>query len=92
MAVSVEEKARIYLIEGRIKVIRADRHSVFLEASGSASTPYYVTYAGGIWSCSCPARKPECAHVLAAHLVSPLRNAAEPISLSEDSDLDSLFI
>lgn len=92
MRQTIQEKALDYLQEGRIQVVRADRHSIVLEVQGSDKHPYQAVFSAGMWSCSCPARVQECAHVLAACLISPFRNSEAEIEMpAEASDLDELF-
>lgn len=65
-------KALRYLAEGRIRAVSVDaqaRTAVF-RVVGSTEAPYTVVYADSIWSCTCPARIADCAHVKACALVS----------------------
>jgi len=88
MSEGSEVKARTYLTDGKVKVLSCNAKTAVIEVSGSDSTPYVVQF-NGVWACDCPARKPLCAHVIAAQLVTVLR--AEPtVSLTSDLSLDDL--
>lgn len=78
--VTTEAKALRYLAEGRIRAVsvNAEARSAVFRALGSAQTAYTVVYDHGIWSCTCPARIPDCAHVKACALVSA--PAPEPVA------------
>lgn len=69
---TTEAKALRYLAEGRIRAVAVDAQArtATFRAIGSAETPYTVVYAQGFWSCTCPARVADCAHVKACALVS----------------------
>lgn len=66
LAVSV--KARRYLAEGRVRVLRVDGDAATVEVRGGEL--YRVECVRGSWVCSCPARTSRCAHVVAAELVT----------------------
>lgn len=77
---STEAKALRYLAEGRIRAVSVDsqaRTAIF-RAIGSAETAYTVVFDAGFWSCTCPARIPDCAHVKACALVSAPAPAPTP--------------
>jgi hypothetical protein len=65
-----EDKAHRYLVEGRVRVLRADRVLVRAEVRGSAPQPYTVAYDGVGWACNCEARVPLCAHIVAVQMVT----------------------
>jgi hypothetical protein len=64
-----EEKAKRYLVEGRVKVLSVGLGSATIEVQGSQPDPYEVVYFQGTWSCNCEAQVWHCAHVAAAYLV-----------------------
>lgn len=69
---SVDTKARRYLGEARLTILRAGKYKVLAEARGESK--YKVAFRRGRWSCSCPAYTSRCAHVVAVRLVaSPKR-------------------
>src|SRR4051812_41154597 len=92
MSQASADKAHRYLIEGRVQVMSADDETAWVEVHGSDSEPYVVRFAKGVWWCNCPARKPLCAHVVAARLVSPLRAKVDAIKLGEPGELDDWFV
>lgn len=64
-----QQKARRYLLEGRIMIRSVGPQGVRAHVRGQGSV-YNVAYeAGGGWRCSCPARTPRCCHVIAVQLV-----------------------
>lgn len=71
-ATGTGSKALRYLAEGRIRAVsvNAEARTAVFRAIGSAETPYTVVYDAGAWSCTCPARVTDCAHVKACALVS----------------------
>lgn len=88
MSESTEGKARMYLVEGRIKVREVTSERAEIDAYGSSDEPYKVRY-NGVWSCSCPAQKIRCAHVIAAVLITDLHS--EHVRLGSDAELDELL-
>lgn len=84
-----EAKALRYLAEGRIRAVSVDAQArtATFRAIGSAETPYTVVYAQGFWSCTCPARVADCAHVKACALVSAPAPAARPVSAARTRTL-----
>jgi uncharacterized Zn finger protein len=65
---AVEDKARRYLVEGRLLVERVDAFEVRALCSGDTGM-YELGHDGDAWWCSCPARG-RCAHVAALALVT----------------------
>jgi uncharacterized Zn finger protein len=61
-------KARRYLCEGRVVLSRVDPLRVVAACRGDG-TVYQIAYAQHVWSCTCPARTDQCAHLLAVRLV-----------------------
>lgn len=85
-----EEKAHRYLTEGRVKVVAVDASHTHLEVQGTDL--YEVTFRAG-WVCNCPARKPMCAHVIAAQLICPHREPRGGTTISTvESDLAQFLL
>lgn len=64
-----QQKARRYLLEGRVMVRMVGPQGVRANVRGQGHV-YAVTYeAGGGWTCSCPAHTAKCCHVIAVQLV-----------------------
>lgn len=91
MSEAVEKKALDYLTSGKVKVLRHSAFSAEIEVQGSDPVPYTVLFANATWACSCPARKPLCAHVLAAKLISPLRTETGGFAPKPVAGLDALL-
>lgn len=66
---TISDKAMNYLIEGRVHVVQVDENSGSFEVKGTSDDPYVVVFAGQ-WVCTCPARVPVCAHVVACQTIS----------------------
>lgn len=64
---TVEEKARTYLGDGRVRVVTAGSGHADILVRGSGV--YAVQLSEGRWTCTCPARVERCAHIIAASLV-----------------------
>jgi uncharacterized Zn finger protein len=80
-----------YLAEGKIKVMEADERTATVFAQGSGDEPYVVRFRANSWSCTCPAQKPECVHVLAAMQVSPLRSRDDVQAMDSDPEIDAIL-
>jgi uncharacterized Zn finger protein len=65
---SAQAKARRYLGEGRLSVLRVDKSQVVAECRGGG-TVYRLGYENGVWRCDCPARG-TCCHLHALMLVT----------------------
>ena len=64
-----QQKARRYLLEGRVMVRSVGPQGVRAHVRGQGFV-YNVGYeAGGGWSCTCPARTPKCCHAIAVQIV-----------------------
>lgn len=64
-----QQKARRYLLEGRIMVRSVGPAGVRANARGQGHV-YAVAYeAGGGWTCTCAARTAKCCHIRAIQLV-----------------------
>lgn len=77
-AENVEQKARRYLAEGRIRITRVlPAGLVVAEARGSAGEAYVLGYdpAKKEWRCTCPVigRRNRCSHIAALQLVVAAR-------------------
>lgn len=66
---SAQVKARRYLAEGRIDVLRVSEGRIYARARGDGAV-YILGWANGRWACSCPARSDKCSHLLALRLVT----------------------
>lgn len=86
-------KAITYLTEGRLKVQTHDTTHARILARGSDSRPYTITFDQAGWACDCPAQISDCAHVLAAKMISPLRLSHTPKlgGTAPRNDLDDLL-
>lgn len=62
-------KARRYLGEGRLIVVRAERNWVRAVCRGDGAV-WHPRFEWGSWSCDCPARSVSCAHLVALRLVT----------------------
>jgi uncharacterized Zn finger protein len=64
-------KSLRYLAEGRLQIYRADESVIRAKVRGSGAE-YFCGFdeVDQAWWCSCPARSPNCAHVLAAKTVT----------------------
>jgi SWIM zinc finger len=61
-------KARRYLVEGRLTVLRVDSSGIEAQCRGNGAV-YRVVYQDNVWRCSCPARS-TCAHLYALMAVT----------------------
>jgi uncharacterized Zn finger protein len=74
---NVEQKARRYLTEGRLRIERVDRGTealgfVVATCRGSDGDVYHLGHdprGKGEWRCTCPAKAKRCAHLIALRLV-----------------------
>jgi uncharacterized Zn finger protein len=67
---TIEEKARRYLGEGRVRIRAVSTEVVEAEVQGSGVAPYKTRREGRRWSCDCPAWQRQCCHVRAVRLVT----------------------
>ena len=81
-------KAHKYLTEGKVTLLEVSDDGCTASAQGSGDTPYEVIFNGG-WSCDCPARKTECAHVVAVKLVTDF-HSSKP-HFKADPEIDELL-
>lgn len=65
----IEEKAKRYVTEGRVKVVYARGSDIICKVQGSAEEPYTVRWNNGTPICNCEAQVWHCAHVAATFLV-----------------------
>lgn len=74
---SAEVKARRYLTEGRLTIVRVAGDEVRAVARGDGQLYRCGHVAGkaGGWFCTCPARTDRCAHLEALRLVTIRRSA-----------------
>jgi uncharacterized Zn finger protein len=71
MRESARTKAVRYLSEGRVRILECheDDGTLSAEARGNGRL-YVVAHDAAGWSCTCPARGENCAHVLACKSVT----------------------
>ena len=64
-------KAARYLAENRVRILECHEDTGILSAEvrGQGSV-YVVSHDGDGWTCTCPARRADCAHVLACKAVT----------------------
>jgi uncharacterized Zn finger protein len=68
---SLDDKARRYLTEGRIRLVRVEEgDNIDATVQGDASRPYVVTHRPSGWRCSCVSTVLRCSHVAAVALVT----------------------
>ena len=74
---SADVKARRYLTEGRITVIRVSGDDVRAVARGDGQLYRcgHVPGKGGGWFCCCPARSDQCCHLVALRMIVVRRSA-----------------
>jgi SWIM zinc finger len=73
----VQTKARRYLAEGRVRIRILNEQSGVADAEVRGSGAVYsVEHDDKGWSCNCPAKSKNCAHVLALKLVTVLESRA----------------
>lgn len=90
MSEATEKKAAKYLSDGKIKVKQVMGDFGEFLAYGSGDEPYTVRYVGQVWSCSCPAHKIRCAHVIACMVITDMTSTGH-VRLGDDEDLDALL-
>lgn len=70
---TVDAKARRYLVEARIRVLRCDEDAGHLEAEVRGDCRIYSAGRDGEgWFCTCAARTVDCSHVRALRLITIL--------------------
>jgi predicted nucleic acid-binding Zn finger protein len=80
VAESVATKADRYLTEGRVIVLSLSQNKGEFEVQGSET--YSLTAVP--WTCTCPARVEECAHILACKKITSFAEAHK-VNLMEDN-------
>lgn len=90
MSTNTTKKAHSYLTGGKVQVKAHNSQVAVFHVSGSASKPYTVMFGPTGWECNCPAYA-ECAHVVAAKLISPLRYVEPPKLAPTDDELAHLL-
>lgn len=79
----VLSKAKRYVGEGRLQIIQADSGSIIAACRGQGAE-YTVSFMGGEWRCTCPART-ICAHIRGLQLVfTPTRSLLGVATLRDD--------
>lgn len=91
----LDEKARRYLTEGRVKAQHVGEFTALFHVRGSEpGDPYFVKFSKvGGWKCDCPARVPECAHIKACALITDLttEDVSPGFAAERDTDIDTLL-
>lgn len=64
-----QAKARRYLVEGRVVLLRVAPGLVVARVRGDGAV-HRCGYEHGAWWCSCPARTDQCAHLVAVRLTT----------------------
>ena len=91
MSESIERKAENYLAQGRVSVVEVSADRGEFQVAGSAAMPYTVLFEGE-WMCSCEARIPRCAHVVACQKITHFDPARKIMFNSgEESDIDAIL-
>lgn len=68
---SAHDKGRRYLTEGRLTVRQLTRAGVIAFVRGDSELVYRPEWSPDVgWSCNCPARTDQCAHLVALRLVT----------------------
>jgi uncharacterized Zn finger protein len=67
---TLEDKAKRYLGEGRVRVRVVTPNVIEADVQGSGEVVYKTRREGRRWSCDCPAWQRQCCHVRAARLVT----------------------
>jgi hypothetical protein len=88
---SIEQKARQYLAQARVKVVRVAPGDCVILVQGSKPEPYTVRLVGDVWLCTCEARTWRCAHVVAGMLIVPDGMAIPAFGPQPDGELDTLL-
>ncbi len=69
MSQTILSKAKQYLSDGQVLVLKASTASAEFAVQGSANKPYIVSVRGALWNCDCPAQVDVCAHIQACKLI-----------------------
>jgi uncharacterized Zn finger protein len=67
---TLEDKAKRYLGEGRVRVRVVTPKVIEANVQGSRAAAYKTRREGRRWSCDCPAWQRRCCHVAALELVT----------------------
>ncbi|TFV66313.1 hypothetical protein E4P40_25485 [Blastococcus sp. CT_GayMR20] len=68
---STADEARRYLVEGRLTVRQVSRSGVVAFVRGDSDLVYRTEWSSDAdWSCNCPTRTDQCAHLVALRLVT----------------------
>jgi hypothetical protein len=95
MSAATEDKALRYLAGGHVRVQEVDLRTGFAlihVTPSDGGDPYLVRQMAGEWTCDCPARIPECSHVIASRLIVPAFPRHEhQLSRQHDASIDALL-
>ncbi|MCU1614707.1 MAG: hypothetical protein JWO98_2247 [Frankiales bacterium] len=75
---SAHDKGRRYLVEGRLTIRQFNRqHGVIAMVRGDNALVYRAEWQPDLgWSCNCPARSDQCAHLVALRLITVVGEVA----------------
>jgi predicted nucleic acid-binding Zn finger protein len=90
MSETIDQKADRYLVEGRVSVSLVNESKGAFYVSGSDDTPYVVNF-GGEWTCNCPARVTQCAHIVACQKITHFVPKHTTSFNDKSSDLSKLI-
>lgn len=82
MTETTTQKADRYLTEGRVRVVLVDGNKGEFEVAGNET--YYVRAMP--WTCTCPARVLDCAHVLACQKITTFDDIRKAMFVGEDEN------
>jgi hypothetical protein len=88
---TIDVKARQYLAQARVKVVRVAPADALVLVQGSKEEPYPVRLHGDAWVCPCEARTWRCAHIVAARLVVPEDMEVAGFGPRLDGELNTLL-
>lgn len=80
MAESITSKADRYLTEGRVRVLSVSNDKGSFEVAGSDK---YIVNAAP-WTCNCPARVLECAHIVACQKITSFDSIRKVMFTGQD--------
>lgn len=92
---AIEEKAKQYLLDGKVSIREAEsspgRSRASFRVQGSSPKPYLVSVDSGGWVCDCPAML-ECAHIVACKTIFQMTyDRTVRLNRNPGKDLDEFF-